>query len=191
MGGLKAKMPVVRWTFLIACVAIAGLPPLAGFFSKDAILAETVALEPNTKALGEYFDLRMDNDAEQAARADDSNVPYDQKVAAKKAAAREALEKQVHKTLPWRKVAFALGLLGALMTAFYMFRLYFLTFEGTYRGDHHTWEHAHDAPWMMAAPLGILGLLSVVSGWVGMPFAHGKINVWDHWLHPEIGRAHV
>ena len=89
-----------------------------------------------------------------------------------------------------RSVCGALGLFGALMTAFYMFRLYFLTFEGEYRGDHHTWDHAHDAPWMMGLPLAILGLLSVVSGWIGMPFAHGRWNVWDHWLHPVLERGH-
>jgi NADH-quinone oxidoreductase subunit L len=183
MGGLKAKMPVVRWTFLLSCVAIAGLPPLAGFFSKDAILAETVALEPNAELLGKYYQPAIEKQA--AAQASGEAA-----IKAKEAELHKALTERIHKTLPWRKVAFALGLFGALMTAFYMFRLYFLTFEGEYRGDHHTWEHAHDAPWMMAVPLGLLGLLAVVSGWVGMPFAHGKWNVWDHWLHPVLARGH-
>ena len=188
MGGLRKKLPVVHATFLISCIAIAGLPPLAGFFSKDAILTETVAFHPQVEKLTEYYGNRFAQTAAYQVAADGS--PGDTaKIQTKE---KEIREKYVHsvESLAWaRKLAFALGLLAALMTAFYMFRLYFLTFAGEYRGDHHTWEHAHDSPWPMAVPLLLLGALSVCAGWLGMPFGEGKWNVFEHWLDPVLERG--
>ncbi len=115
MGGLRHKMPVTFWTFLIATMAISGVPLLSGFYSKDAILGAALAFG----MLEGHF-------------------------------------------LP-----FVLAILAAGMTAFYMFRMVFLTFTGKPR-DHHKWEHAHESPWVMAAPLVLLAFLSVVSaGWRG------------------------
>jgi NADH-quinone oxidoreductase subunit L len=113
MGGLKSKLPVTYWTFLIATLALAGIPPLAGFFSKDAILA------------GVFEDHRY--------------------------------------------VLFAVGVLTAGMTAFYMFRLVSLTFEGRFRGSHEQEHHLHESPRTMTIPLVVLAFLSIVGGFVGLP----------------------
>ena len=110
MGGLARKMPVTHITFLIATLAIAGIWPFAGFFSKDEILASALA----------------------------TNHPG----------------------------VFGLGLLVAGMTAFYMFRIYFVTFWGKPRG--HGAEHAHEAPLIMLLPLILLAGLSMVAGFVPM-----------------------
>jgi NADH-quinone oxidoreductase subunit L len=112
MGGLKRYMPVTHATFLIGCLAIAGIPPLSGFFSKDEIL--TAALMKNP-------------------------------------------------------VYYALGVAGALMTAFYMFRLYSLTFRGSFRGTESQAAKLHESPAAMTIPLIVLALLSVAGGWVGIP----------------------
>ena len=138
MGGLKEKMPVTFVTFMIATLAIAGIVPLAGFFSKDEILWG--AFSSGHRAV-------------------------------------------------WAVLALAAGL-----TAFYMFRLTFLVFYGTHRGDHHVWDHAHESPRSMTVPLMILAALSVVGGWVGIPaiLTGGRdINVFHHWLAPVVGPAHA
>jgi NADH-quinone oxidoreductase subunit L len=113
MGGLRRKMPITHATFLIACLAIAGVPPLSGFFSKDEILAAAL-----------------------------------------------------HGGHP---VVFGVALLVAGLTAFYMFRLYFLTFTGEPR-DHHKFDHAHESPPSMWVPLAVLAVPSVLLGFV--PFGH-------------------
>lgn len=119
MGNLKQKMPITRWTFLASCLAIAGIPPFAGFFSKDEIMLHAYV---NHSAWGPGFNYLL----------------------------------------------YSLALIAAAFTAFYMFRLYFLTFEGSYRGDHHTWEHIHEER-IMNGPLVVLGLLAVLGGFLGYP----------------------
>lgn len=116
MGGLKGKMPVTYWTFLIGCIAIAGIPPFSGFFSKDAILLSAFAHE---------------------------GMLY--------------------------KLVYYLALGGAMLTAFYMFRLFFTTFHGPFRGTHEQEHHLHESPAAMTIPLVILAILSIVGGWVGVP----------------------
>ena len=108
MGGLGRQMKITSATFLIACLAIAGVPPFSGFWSKDEIL---VAVQRSGNA-GLY----------------------------------------------------AIAIAGALLTAFYMFRLYFVVFLGQEKGK------AHESPSVMAIPLVILGVLSVCAGWVGLPW---------------------
>ncbi len=127
MGGLKRKMPITFATMLIATLAIAGVPGLSGFFSKDAILAGTLAFG------FAYGGLRF---------------------------------------LP-----FVLLLVSAGITAFYMFRLLFLTFTGEPR-DRHKFEHAHESPPVMTVPLIVLAVLCVFS--VGIPF------VTDHWFKDQV-----
>ena len=112
MGGLKKKLPITHITFLIGCLAIAGIPPFAGFFSKDEILIAALGKSP---------------------------------------------------------ILYALGIMTSVMTAFYMFRLYFLTFSGNFRGTHEQEHHLHESPLSMTFPLMVLALLSVVGGWVGIP----------------------
>ena len=118
MGGLKKYMSITHLTFLLGCIAIAGIPPFSGFFSKDEILAAAFAKNP---------------------------------------------------------VYWAIGVAGAVMTAFYMFRLYGMTFLGKFRGTHDQEHHLHESPAAITFPLIILALLAVVGGWVGIPeiFIHG------------------
>lgn len=132
MGGLKKKMPVTHWTYLIGCIAIAGIPPLAGFWSKDEILAMTFAGGHN--------------------------------------------------------IAWFVGTVVAGMTAFYMFRSYFLVFQGTPR-DQHLHDHAHESPWTMAGPLVFLAILSILVGMVfGYPLENGYIH---HFLGPVLTPEHA
>lgn len=118
MGGLKNKLKITYSTFLVGCIAIAGIPPFSGFFSKDAILLS--AFEHN-------------------------------------------------------KVLYIIGLITAALTAFYMFRLLFITFHGGFRGDEEQRHHVHESPAAMTIPLIVLAVLSIVGGFVGVPevFAHG------------------
>jgi NADH-quinone oxidoreductase subunit L len=129
MGGLKSKIPITYWTFLIATIAIAGFPPFAGFFSKDEILGSALS------------------------------SPY---IAA-----------------PARYVIWGLGTLAALCTAYYMFRLVFLTFFGSFRGTHEQEHHVHESPWTMTVPLIVLAALSTVGG-IALVWKH----TLAHWLAP-------
>ncbi|MBM4116608.1 NADH-quinone oxidoreductase subunit L [bacterium] len=132
MGGLRKAMPVTFWTFLVSTVAIAGIPPFAGFFSKDEILWQTWA------AGG------------------------------------------------WYRFLWLLGFLGAMLTAFYMFRLVALTFLGESRADHHTREHLREQPRVVTWPLVVLALLATVGGFVGVPHALGGANRFHGWLKPVV-----
>ncbi len=126
MGGLAKKIPITYWTMLIGAVAIAGIPPLAGFFSKDEIL-------------GEAFKLGF----------------------------------------PW---VWAIGIIVAVMTAFYMFRLIGLTFWGEYRGPKENWFRIHESPSVMTTPLILLAIPSVLLGLaLGLPLGDSTIH---HWLVP-------
>jgi NADH-quinone oxidoreductase subunit L len=135
MGGLKAKMPITFWTFAIACCAIAGVPLLSGFFSKDAILFHAFTSPHGSPVL--WF----------------------------------------------------MGLIGAVLTAFYMFRLLFLTFFGEIRADHHTAEHVHESPASMTTPLVILAVLSVVGGYVGLPEGWLWGDRFAEYLAPSLAHA--
>jgi NADH-quinone oxidoreductase subunit L len=168
MGGLRKYMPRTHLTMLIATIAISGIPPLAGFFSKDEILAS---------AFG-------------------------------------------HSPFIW-----ILGAIAAGFTAFYMFRLYFMTFHGSYRGHagegiiesepehaghnlipdqrhldqgdehsdkahgHHAHGHdPHESPWSMTGVLAVLAGLSLIGGWIGIPSVLGGAHpTWfQQWLAPVL-----
>ena len=148
MGGLKKYMPTTHWTFVAATIAIAGIPPLAGFISKDAILAKVFEAG--------YTDLN-----------DFGGVYY----------------------LLW-----ALGLAGAALTAFYMFRLVFMTFYGEFRGGEEAEHHLHESPWTMTLPLQILAVLSIFGGLVlGFPGQLFHLEGWnfmDRFLGPIVLSAH-
>ncbi|HEY6980585.1 NADH-quinone oxidoreductase subunit L [Reyranella sp.] len=79
-------------------------------------------------------------------------------------------------------IAYWLGIVGAFMTAFYSTRLMFMTFYGKYRGDHHTWEHAHESPAVMLIPLYVLAAGAVAAGFVAYPWfvGGGWEPFWDH-----------
>jgi NADH-quinone oxidoreductase subunit L len=133
MGGLKRYLPVTHITFLVGCFAIAGIPPFAGFFSKDEILVAAFAINP---------------------------------------------------------VLYYFGAAGALMTAFYMFRLYALTFQGNFRGKEEQQHHLHESPPAMTIPLIVLGILSLVGGWIGIPELFIKNGNWlEHFLSPVFERS--
>jgi NADH-quinone oxidoreductase subunit L len=133
MGGLKSKLPITHITFLIACIAIAGVPPFSGFFSKDEILAAAFAKSP---------------------------------------------------------IYWALGVIGAAMTAFYMFRLYATTFLGQFRGTHEQAHHLHESPFAMTLPLILLAVASAIAGALGIPALMGGNHWLSHQLVPIIGEAH-
>jgi NADH-quinone oxidoreductase subunit L len=147
MGGLRRHMPITFWTMTIAVFTIAGFPPLAAFFSKDAILYAAF----------------------------------------------------LHGTSG--KLFWFIGLVTALLTSFYMFRLWYLTFLGENRAAHDLESHGapvharsdtrlvleadhahepHESPWSMLGPLVILALLSIVGGWIG-------IERFGHFLAPATG----
>ncbi|MCP4705849.1 MAG: NADH-quinone oxidoreductase subunit L, partial [candidate division Zixibacteria bacterium] len=130
MGGLKKHMPTTYWTFIVATLAIAGIPLFSGFFSKDEILWK-------------------------------------------------AFSSQYGSTWLW-----VFGVLAAAMTAFYMFRLVYLTFFGKERMDSHTKEHLHESPRVMTIPLMFLAVLSVIGGYVGIPHVLGGVNYFEHFLEP-------
>jgi NADH-quinone oxidoreductase subunit L len=136
MGGLKRYMPTTYATFLIGTLAIAGVPGLAGFFSKDQILFNAFAGEHGSPLL-------------------------------------------------W-----ALGAVGAGLTAFYMTRLTILTFWGECRADHETQHHIHESPSSMTIPLMVLAFLSIVGGYVGLPAGWLWGDRFAAFLAPVFGGGH-
>ena len=133
MGGLKSKMKITYITFFIGCLAIAGIPPLSGFFSKDSIL------------IGAY---------------------------------------------EHNKIVYAIALFTACLTAFYMFRLLFITFNGKFRGTEKQWNHVHESPAAMTVPLIILAILSAIAGFVNIPALFGGTESLTHFLSPVIQQTH-
>jgi NADH-quinone oxidoreductase subunit L len=133
MGGLGKHLPQTSKIYWIGCLAIAGIPGLSGFFSKDEIL--------------------------HAAAAEHQWILY------------------------------AVGLLTALLTAVYMFRSYYLTFAGKFRGTHEQEHHLHESPPVMTIPLWVLAIGAIVAGWVGIPkllSAGRDLNWFHHFLEPII-----
>ena len=141
MGNVKKYMPTTHWTFLVGCMAIAGIPGLSGFFSKDEILWYAWS------------------------------GPYG------------------------HPVFWAIGTLVAGLTAFYMFRMYFVVFRGESRMDQHVEDHAHESPKAMTVPLMVLAVLSIFGGYIIIPDVlrvgplaalHERFNLFE-WLAPSLG----
>ena len=132
MGGLSKKLKITFLTFTIGCIAIAGIPPFSGFFSKDAILLSAFQKNP---------------------------------------------------------VLYGIALFTALLTAFYMFRLLFVTFTGKFRGTQEQEHHLHESPALMTVPLIILAVLSIVGGFVNIPevFTNGGEKLTE-FLSPVIAK---
>ena len=120
MGGLRKYLPITFATFLIGVLAISGIPPFAGFFSKDEILANAFVYSP---------------------------------------------------------VVWGLALFASLLTAFYMFRLLYLTFFGNVRANAHAMSHIHESPKSITIPLICLAALSVAGGFMGVPEVLGRITL--------------
>ena len=130
MGGLRSNLKITHITFLAGTLAIAGLPPFAGFFSKDEILAKTWEHSP---------------------------------------------------------VMFVLLAITSLITAVYMFRLYFLVFHGEFRGTSEQRAHLHESTSTITIPLIILAVLSTIGGFMGMPEVFGTDHYFNDFLRPVTG----
>ena len=137
MGALKDKIPITYRTMWIGAIAIAGIPGLAGFFSKDEILWQAWSSQGG--------DLR------------------------------------------WLWV---IGFITAGLTAFYMFRLIYMTFHGVSRVEPEAAKHVHESPRSMTAPLMVLAAGSILAGWIGTPVVFGPLHdalpSVEHWLEPSI-----
>ena len=90
---------------------------------------------------------------------------------------------------PLHLALYIVALCAAALTAFYMFRLYFLTFEGATRADHHAWDHAHESPTSMTLPLMILAVLAIFGGYIGTPLFGHATELLQHWLAPSFSIA--
>lgn len=129
MGGLRKAMPITFWTMMISTLAIAGIFPFAGFWSKDEILM--VAFEHN-------------------------------------------------------KVLWVMASIASIMTAFYMFRLMYLTFFKEFRGTEEQKNHLHESPRLITIPLVILAVLAVIGGAINLPG-----SMWlNHFLEPILAAKH-
>jgi NADH-quinone oxidoreductase subunit L len=133
MGGLRKHLPITYWTAVVGSLALAGIPPFAGFYSKDAII-EAVQV---SNIFGSSYAL------------------------------------------------FAV-MAGVFITAFYSFRMLFMTFHGEERMDHHTKEHLHESPWVITFPLIMLAIPSVFAGWMGIePLLFGDYFGQSIFIAPE------
>jgi NADH-quinone oxidoreductase subunit L len=128
MGGLKKVMPITFWTMLISTLAISGIFPFAGFWSKDEILM--TAFHEN-------------------------------------------------------KILWIVGSIASIMTAFYMFRLMYLTFFKTFRGTEEQKNHVHESPALITFPLVILAILATIGGAINLPGS----NWLNHYLEPLFSKA--
>ena len=133
MGGLRKALPITFLVFLCGTIAISGIPPFSGFFSKDEILLH--AYEQN-------------------------------------------------------KIIWALGVFGSLLTAFYMFRLFYLTFSKAFRGTEDQKHHLHESPKSMTIPLIALAVLSVIGGFLNIPHLFGGNSAFQEFLAPVFGTTH-
>lgn len=132
MGGLKGKLPITHLTFLLGTLAISGIPPFAGFFSKDEILAV----------------------------AHGYSLPV-----------------------------FSLLAFTSVLTAVYMFRLYWLVFYGNFKGTEHQKAHLHESPYSMTIPLIVLAVLSTVGGFIGLPEIFNAPHLLKEFLQPIIWKS--
>ncbi len=138
MGALAHKIPTTFKTMFIATLAIAGIPGLAGFFSKDEILWQTWSRE------GDAY-----------------------------------------------HILWLIGLVTAIMTSFYMFRLIYLTFFSQPRMSHEVEHHVHESPKSMTVPLVILAICSVFAGYLGLPHSLGGSNRFEKFLSPVFAASHT
>ena len=132
MGGLKGKLKITFITMLIGTIAISGIPPFAGFFSKDEILAHAFAHS---------------------------------------------------------ETMYVIGVITAMFTSFYMFRMLYLTFYGKFRGTSEQEHHLHESPPTMTIPLIVLAALSIVGGFIGIPEVLGGHHWLEHFLAPVFAES--
>jgi NADH-quinone oxidoreductase subunit L len=136
MGGLREKLPWTHLTMLVACIAIAGIPPFSGFVSKDEILWSA------------------------------------------------------YKVGGYGQWVWGVGVVAAVLTGFYMFRLYWMTFGGTFRGTEEQAHHLHESPKVMVVPLQVLAVGAALGGLVGWPALLGGSNFIERFMEPAFADAH-
>ena len=85
------------------------------------------------------------------------------------------------------KLLYGFALFASLLTAYYMFRLYIVTFTGKFRGTHEQEDHLHESPWAMTIPLIVLAVLSIIGGYVGVPASLGGHHELANFLVPVVG----
>ncbi|NBT12998.1 MAG: NADH-quinone oxidoreductase subunit L [Planctomycetia bacterium] len=158
-GGLRRIMPVTAATFLVGAVALAGVAPFSGFFSKDEILASLHA-KGWPDAHGEHHDAAPSSHAKRG-RSSFSPVHF----APGATTAGEKELRPLFNTPETFRVLFWMALVTAGLTAFYTFRAVFMTFTGPTRVPDEAGHHAHESPPVMAVPLMILAVPSAVAGW--------------------------
>ncbi len=181
MGGLRKLMPWTHATFAAATLAIAGVPLFAGFYSKDLVLWNSLANTHvlNVQGVIENIRAMLPEDRLQELEV----LLTDEVAAAITDAGGEAVE-VVTWALALNWGVYLVGLLTAGLTAFYMFRLYFLTFWGENRSDEETRAHIHESPGSMVGPLSVLGVLSVIGGYIGWP--HFLARYFPEGLQPYV-----
>ncbi len=161
-GGLRRVMPITAATFLVGALALAGVAPFAGFFSKDEILA-SLHSRGWPDAHGEHHDAApAGGHAATAATFRFASVSPD--AAQLAGGARGSALDALNTPATWR-ILFWMSLVTAALTAFYTFRAVFMTFTGPTRVPEEAGHHAHESPPSMTIPLVILAALSAVSGW--------------------------
>src|SRR4051812_29642612 len=157
MGGLKRFLPVTCALMWIATLAISGIPPLSGFFSKDEILGSVFArAQGSTLASASWLGIPG------------SSLLY---------------------------VIYAIGLAAAFLTAVYMTRMMLYTFHGPTRTGTNEESYLHEVPWVMTGPLVVLGILTIVGGWLNLPETItdlaplGPTAALERWLDPVVGSS--
>jgi len=161
-GGLRRIMPITAATFLIGALALAGVAPFAGFFSKDEILA-SLHSRGWPDAHGEHHEAAPAG-GHAAAAATFRFVSVTPDAAQLAGGARGSALDALNTPATWR-ILFWMSLVTAALTAFYTFRAVFMTFTGPTRVPDEAGHHAHESPPSMTIPLVILAALSAVSGW--------------------------
>jgi NADH-quinone oxidoreductase subunit L len=154
MGGLKKYLPWTWALMWIATLAISGIPPFSGFFSKDEILGSAFAHAQHS-TLAEFTLFGISG----------SGILY---------------------------LVYVLGVAAAFLTAIYMTRMMIYTFHGPNRTGEAERSHLAEPPWVMTAPLVVLGILSAVGGWFNLPHLiplPGPQGALEHWLDPVVGAS--
>jgi NADH-quinone oxidoreductase subunit L len=148
-GGLRHKLPITHWTFLFGCLALAGVPPLSGFWSKDTVIGSVH---------DKVHELSHDGSAEHGGESAIDAMPIEAH------AVTPLTLITPHAAAVIYQVLYYASLVTALLTAFYTFRAFFLTFYGDEKIPSEAGDHAHESPLTMWLPLAILAVFAIGVG---------------------------
>lgn len=211
-GGLRKRLPITHWTFFLGCLALAGVPPLAGFWSKDTIVA---AVHERAHELGHAAEHRDEPNATQPGHRDEPNstqpghqggsgdgsnrhfartgmtlVPvalYAEPESKQHSALSVLSTVQLRRYASIYQLLYYVAMLTAFLTAFYTFRAFYLTFYGEERIPPEAGDHAHESPPLMWVPLAVLATCAVLAGLV---FDHTYARVGPtHWFAEFLSHA--